>query len=60
MKTDIPSLETPQAAHLRRRQLIHQLLEHDKALLTISSIVAVAGTLVGLAAVAFDKSVTWL
>ena len=55
MKTDTPSLETPQAARLRRRQLIRQLLERDKTPLAILFMAAVVGTLVGLAAVAFDK-----
>lgn len=58
MKTDTPSLETPQAARLRRRQLIRQLLERDKTPLAILFMAAVVGTLVGLAAVAFDKGVT--
>ncbi|HBD5139047.1 TPA: H(+)/Cl(-) exchange transporter ClcA, partial [Escherichia coli] len=53
MKTDTPSLETPQAARLRRRQLIRQLLERDKTPLAILFMAAVVGTLVGLAAVAF-------
>lgn len=57
MKTDTPSLETPQAARLRRRQLIRQLLERDKTPLAILFMAAVVGTLVGLAAVAFDKGV---
>ncbi|EFH4272065.1 H(+)/Cl(-) exchange transporter ClcA, partial [Escherichia coli] len=52
MKTDTPSLETPQAARLRRRQLIRQLLERDKTPLAILFMAAVVGTLVGLAAVA--------
>lgn len=56
MKTDTPSLETPQAARLRRRQLIRQLLERDKTPLAILFMAAVVGTLVGLAAVA-DKGV---
>ena len=60
MKTDTPSLETPQAARLRRRQLIRQLLERDKTPLAILFMAAVVGTLVGLAAVAFDKGVAWL
>lgn len=60
MKTDTPSLETPQAARLRRRQLIRQLLERDKTPLAILFMAAVVGTLVGLAAVAFDKGVARL
>lgn len=60
MKTDTPSLETPQAARLRREQLIRQLLERDKTPLAILFMAAVVGTLVGLAAVAFDKGVAWL
>lgn len=59
MKTDTPSLETPQAARLRRRQLIRQLLERDKTPLAILFMAAVVGTLVGLAAVA-DKGVARL
>ncbi|MCW0136503.1 hypothetical protein OIU92_11740 [Escherichia coli] len=55
MKTDTPSLETPQAARLRRRQLIRQLLERDKTPLAILFMAAVVGTLVGLAAVALTK-----
>ena len=41
MKTDTPSLETPQAARLRRRQLIRQLLERDKTPLAILFMAAV-------------------
>ena len=47
MKTDTPSLEPPQAARLRRRQLIRQLLERDKTPLAILFMAAVVGTLSG-------------
>ena len=60
MKNNTPSLETPQNERLRRRQLIRQLLERDKTPLAILFMAAVVGTLVGLAAVAFDKGVAWL
>ncbi|XPE61163.1 hypothetical protein ACNKHT_01085 [Shigella flexneri] len=59
MKTDTPSLE-----HCRPRAcydtLIRQLLERDKTPLAILFMAAVVGTLVGLAAVAFDKGVALL
>ncbi len=42
------------------RHLSRHLLERDKTPLAILFLAAVCGSLVGLAAVAFDKGVAWL
>ncbi|MGP3593569.1 H(+)/Cl(-) exchange transporter ClcA [Vagococcus sp. WN89Y] len=58
MNSQNPSFEQQQVERQRRRSILARMLERDKTPLVILVMAAVVGTLTGLVAVAFDKTVS--
>lgn len=58
MNSDTSSFTSQQVERQRRRNILARMLERDKTPLVILVMAAVVGTLTGLAAVAFDKTVS--